>query len=195
MLLEKFRIPATVLGGLLLVFSANLKADDWAERSFKVAGGGVLTMEYPESWGKKPRYETFDAVTDIRFGPFGPKAKPVFLVHTQSFLAVESISAEDLAEIAKVEVANFKETAFETDIAINELQSADNAVLYFSITDRESRRGEFDYLTMAVISSGKLLTKCYFFSSDGAPDFGADAMRMMQSIKYTAPPPEEDEDE
>jgi len=195
MLLEKFRIITIVFGGLLLVFSANVKADDWAERSFKVAGGGVLTMEYPESWSKKPRYETFDAVTDIRFGPHGPKAKPVFLVHTQSFLAVEPISAEGLAEIAEVEVANLKDTAFETEIVVNGLQGVDNSILYFSITDRESRRGEFDYLTMAVISSGKLLTKCYFFSSDGAPDFGADAIRMMQSIKYTAPPPEEEKDE
>lgn len=194
MLLGKFRIAATVLAGLLLVFSANSKADDWAERSFKVAGGGILTMEYPESWGKKPKYETFDAVTDIQFGPYGPKAKPVFLVHTQSFLATEVISTEDLVEISKVEVANVKGIAFETDIVINDIQGPANAIRYFSITDSESRRGEFDYLTMAVISSGRLLTKCYFFSSDGAPDFGADAIRMMQSIKYTAPPPEKEKD-
>ena len=42
--------------------------------------------------------------------------------------------------------------------------------------------------------SGHLLVKCYFFSSDGAPDFGADAMQMMRGIHYIAPPPEPEED-
>ena len=40
---------------------------------------------------------------------------------------------------------------------------------------------------MAVISSGPALIKCYFLSSDGAPEFGPDAMQMMRSIKYTPP--------
>jgi hypothetical protein len=38
------------------------------------------------------------------------------------------------------------------------------------------------------------MVKCFFFSSDGAPDFGADAVQMMQSIRYVAPEPEEEKD-
>lgn len=191
MLLNTLRNTA-VCCGLLLLFSVNSRADDWTQGSFDVAGGGVLTMEYPNYWGKKPKYETFDAVTDIQFGPYGPREKPFFLVHLQSFLAVDPISAKDLMEITEVEVTKLKQISFETDVPINDLQGPHNIAHYFSITDRESKRGEFDYLTMAVIASGNLLTKCYFFSSDGAPDFGADAMQMMQSIKYTAPVPKPD---
>ena len=83
-------------------------------------------------------------------------------------------------------------TAAETKITVHGFEGPDMKGLYFSMTDRESKHGEFDYLTMAVIHSNRLLIKCYFLSSDGAPDYGADAMDMMRSLKYTPPPPEED---
>ena len=89
-----------------------------------------------------------------------------------------------------VEVGNHKKIAVETDIPVNDLQGPNATGHYFSITDRESKMGEFDYLTLAILSADYLVVKCYFYSSDGAPDFGADAMQMMRSIKYTAPPPE-----
>ena len=82
-----------------------------------------------------------------------------------------------------VRTRNFREV-------INDFEGPNIVGHYFSVTEKESKRGEFDYMTMAVISSGRLLVKCYFLSSDGAPDFGADAMQMMRSIKYIAPPPE-----
>jgi hypothetical protein len=47
---------------------------------------------------------------------------------------------------------------------------------------------------MAVISSGKLLIKCFFLSSDGAPEFGPDAMQMMRSIKFTPPEVKEEKE-
>lgn len=171
---------------------ANAWADDWAEKEFKVAGGGMLSLSYPLSWGKKPAYDIFDSITDIRFGPYGPKSKPIFFVHLQAVVGLEMPSDDDLMEIAKLEVEELKKTAFETDIPINDFDGANSRGLYYSITDRESKRGEFDYLTMAVVASNQLLLKIYFLSSDGAPDFGADAMQMMQSIQYVAPLAEKD---
>lgn len=175
---------------LALAFSADATADDWIHKGFKVTGGGLLEFEFPKSWGRKPDAKIVDNITDIQFGPFGPKSKPVFLVHLQAVVALDPISDTDLLEITKVDVENFKKTAFETDIAINDFEGPHVSGHYFSITDRQPKRGEFDYLTMAVMRAGGLLVKCYFFSSDGAPDFGPDAMQMMRSIKYTAPPPE-----
>lgn len=176
-----------ILCGLVLAISSAAKADDWINKSFKAAGGGTLEFEYPRSWGKKPEYNIFDSVTDIQFGPFGSKAKPIFLVHIQAVVAIDPISDTDLMEITKIDVENYKNTAFETDISISDFQGPNISAHLFSITDKESKRGEYDYLTMAVISSGKLLIKCFFLSSDGAPEFGPDAMQMMRSIKYTAP--------
>jgi hypothetical protein len=181
---------AAIFCGLVLTISATAKADDWVHKSFKAAGGGTLEFEYPKSWGKKPEYNIFDTVTDIQFGPFGTKAKPIFLVHLQAVVAVDPISAADLMEITKVDVEAYRNTAFETDIPISDFQGPNISAHLFSITDKESKRGEYDYLTLAVISSGRLLIKCLFLSSDGAPEFGPDAMQMMRSIKYTEPPPE-----
>ena len=189
MLLKRTRNTAAIICGLVLMISAAAEAEDWVHKSFKTVGGGTLEFDFPKSWGKKPEYEIFDAVTDIQFGPFGTKAKPIFLVHIQAVVAVDPIGDTDLLEITKVDVENYKNTAFETDIPISDFQGPNISAHLFSITDKESKRGEYDYLTMAVISSGKLLIKCFFLSSDGAPEFGPDAMQMMRSIKYTEPPP------
>ncbi len=178
---------AAVCCGLALAMSANIRADDWIQTSVKVAGGGTLDFEFPQSWGKKPEVATVEGMTTVRFGPYGPRKKPFFLVHVESITAVEQVSAEDLLNITTTAVANHKTIAVETDVPINDLNGPSVAGHYFSITDRESKIGEFDYLTLAILRSDFLLVKCYFFSSDGAPDFGADAMQMMASIQYVPP--------
>jgi hypothetical protein len=187
-----FQKVLTAIGILSLLVSAPLRADDWAEKSFEVTGGGTITIAYPVSWGKKPSYDRVESITDLKFGPYGPKAKPIFLAHLQAVVAVDSIQEASLKEVAKQEVENFRKTAFETDIAISEFEGPTSFGFYFSITDAESKRGEFDYMTMAVVAADHLLVKIYFLSSDGAPDFGGDAMQMMRSIAYT-PPEIEDE--
>ena len=188
MLLNKVRATATIM--LVLLFSADVRTEDWFHQSFEVMGGGTVEFSFPASWGKKPVYKVIDSVADIKFGPYGPKSKPIFLAHIQAVVAVDPISNALLLAETKRNVETLKESAFETDISINDFQGPNIVGHYFSITDKEPKRGEFDYLTMAVISSDQLLVTCYFLSSDGAPDFGADAMQMMRSIKYTAPIPE-----
>lgn len=180
------------IGILTLLLCSRAQSEDWAEKSFEVTGEGSMTLSYPLSWGKKPSYERGESITDLKFGPFGPKSKPIFLAHLQAVVAVEPIAEASLQEVAKQEVENFRHSAFETDIPLNDFTGPSGFGFYFSITDSESKRGEFDYMTMAVVASGNLLVKIYFMSSDGAPDFGADAMQMMRSIKYT-PPEVEDE--
>jgi hypothetical protein len=190
MLLRNVCISAAVFCGFALGFSAQAQSEDWLQKSIEVAGGGTFEFEFPESWGKKPALDAVDGLSTVRFGPYGPRKKPFFLVHIESVTAIEPISSEDLSRMTELEVANHKKIAVETDVPTNDIQGPNVAGHYFSITDRSSKIGEFDYMTLAILASDHLLIKCYFFSSDGAPDFGADAMQMMRSIKYTAPPPE-----
>lgn len=185
--LDKFQCRSKIFFVLLLISASDSFANDWKQKDFKIEGGGILQLEYPDSWGKKPAYNVYDDVTDLQFGPFGPREKPLFLVHLVSILALEPLSDDDLHKVTDLEIDNFREMAFETDIPVNDLDGPNMDALYFSITDNEPKRGEFDYLTAAIVRSGRLLIKCYFLSSRGAPEFGADAKRMMQSIKYTAP--------
>lgn len=198
MLLGKYQWLATGVATISLLAGSVAAADEeWVRRNFEVAGvkDAHLTFEYPLSWGKKPAYKTFDNVTDVEFGPYGPRSKPFFMVQLRSVPTVDPVTAEQLDQIAEVEVSQLAKAAFESEIPVSALQGDHNIVRYFSITDKVKRYGEFDYLTMAIIGSGNLLTKCYFFSSDGAPDFGADALRMLESIKYTPPPVEPEEED
>ena len=190
MLLNRVGTAAAICCGLILALSVEAEAEDWLPKSVKVAGGGTISFEFPKSWGKKPELDRVEGITTVRFGPYGPRKKPFFLVHLESVTAVEPINAEDVKNMTAMEVDNHSNIAVETDIPVNDIQGPSVSGHYFSITDRSSKIGEFDYLTLAILRSDHLLIKCYFFSSDGAPDFGADAVQMMQSIKYTAPPPE-----
>ncbi len=193
MLLRNICSSAAIICGLTVILSAEARSEEWMHKSVEVEGGGTLAFEFPESWGKKPTLDAVDGVTTVRFGPYGPKKKPVFLVHVQTVTALEPVTIKDIAEITELAVAEHKKTAIETDIPTNDIEGPNVAGQYFSITDRASKRGEFDYLTMAILASGQLLIQVYFYSSEGAPDYGADAMQMMRSIKYTAPPPEPEE--
>ena len=188
--MRKISISAVVFCSLAVIFSAEARAEDWLQKSVKVAGGGTLEFQFPKSWGKKPVLDAVNGVTTVRFGPYGPRTKPIFLVHVETITAVAPVTSENIAQIVEVEVDVHKNIAAETDIPISEIEGPNVAGQYFSITDRASKRGQFDYLTLAILASGHLVVKVYFFSSDGAPDFGADAMQMMRSITYTAPPPE-----
>ncbi len=176
-----------------IVLCTAVRADDWAEKEFEVTAGGSMTLAYPLSWGKKPALDRDESITDLKFGPYGPKAKPFFLAHVQAVVAVDPITEASLQELTKQSVELFRATAFETDIPISDFQGPNNFGFLFSVTDNDSKWGEFDYMTMAVVASGRLLVKVYFLSSDGAPDFGGDAMQMLRSIKYTPPEVKEEE--
>ena len=190
MLLRNICSSAAVICGLAVILCAEARSEDWMQKSVKVEGGGTLAFEFPESWGKKPDLNAVDGVTTVRFGPYGPRKKPVFLVHLETVTALEPVTRKDIAEITELAVAEHKKIAVETDLPTSDIEGPNVVGQYFSITDRASKRGEFDYLTLAILASGQLVIKVYFFSSDGAPDYGADAMQMMRSINYTAPPPE-----
>jgi hypothetical protein len=180
-------------GGLAFGPSAGAQEDPFEQLSLNLEGGGVMAIEIPKSWGK-PAFDSGQGVNSIKFGPFGPKEKPVFLAQVIAAVAEVALAPGDLKQVAELEAENVRGVATETAIAINDVQGPSVTGHYFSITDRESKRGEFDYLTMAVLGSSHLLVKCYFFSSDGAPEFGPDAIQLMQSIKYQAPPPEVEAD-
>ena len=194
MSLKKFCLSAIVCCGLALMMPANASAEDWINKSTKVVGGGLINFEYPESWGKKPVVKTGQSATKIRFGPYGPKRKPVFQVEIETVTTMEPAGEAEIKTIAEGEVANYSLTAAETNIPLNDIAGPKVSGFYFSITDSESKIGEFDYLTLAVLRSDNLLVRCFFFSSDGAPDFGADAMQMMRSITYTPPEVKEEKE-
>lgn len=191
MALARIGILAILCGGLVFGPTASIWADEFVQISFELEGGGVMSVEIPKSWGK-PAFDSGQGFNSIEFGPHGPKKKPIFSAQLVAAVAERAITPDDLRQSIETEIENVRGVAIETDIAINDVQGGSVRGHYFSITDRESKRGEFDYLTMAVLGSSHLLVKCYFFSSDGAPEFGPDAIQLMRSIEYTAPPPEPD---
>jgi hypothetical protein len=184
MSLKKFCLSAMVCCALALMAPASASAEDWMVNSTEVAGDGSINFEHPKSWGKKPEVTRGEGAINIRFGPYGPKRKPVFQVDVLTVTMLEPATDANVKAIAEAEVENLKPTAAETDIPLNDIAGPKTSGFYFSITDRDSKIGEFDYLTLAILRSDNLLIRCFFFSSDGAPNFGADAMQMMQSITY-----------
>ena len=95
MLFRKVCLSAAVLA---FVFSAEARSEDWMQKSIEVAGGGSFEFEFPKSWGKKPDLDAADGTTSVRFGPFGPRKKPFFLVHIETVTTIEPITNEALED-------------------------------------------------------------------------------------------------
>ena len=148
---------AAVFCGLAFIFWADARSEDWMQKSVEVAGGGNFEFEFPTSWGKKPALDVVDGITTVRFGPYGPRKKPFFLVHIETVTTVEPVTSEATTKMTELEVENHKKMAAETDIPISDVKGPGITGHYFSITDHTPKIGEFDYLTLAILGSGHLL--------------------------------------
>jgi len=137
MLLKRILASAFICCAFVVIYCADARAEDWLKKEFEVAAGGILEFEFPPSWGKKPEYDFIDGVTNIRFGPYGPKSKPIFLLNVMAGVSTQAINSDQLLEITKTEVEKFRPTAFETDIPISAFQGPHMSAHLFSITDSE----------------------------------------------------------
>lgn len=185
---RKALLAAALWAGLCLGSTAAAQVQDYIRVDLPLANSGLLGIEFNKAWGK-PTFETTNGITTMTFGPHGPKKKPTFLTQIAGLTANTVISDEALMQFTQKELTEVRALAAETNISITDVKGENVSGHFFSITDRESKFGEYDYLTVAVLGSGHMLVKCYFFSNDGALDFGEDAIRLMESIEYTPPLP------
>ena len=173
----------------LFVFALPAMADELRTHKVKLEKGGHVEMEVPVSWGNRSIVEKTEAVTHLRFAPFGTPVEPIFSVSVVVGVTEEGLDAAGVRAIAEQIREEFKESALETDLQITDLAGDTNVISYFTMTDKEIKPREYQYLTAAAASDGKLAASFYFFSNDSAPDYGADAMHLMQTIRYVPPEP------
>ena len=149
MYLKKVSISAIIYCISAAILSVDVCAEDWIRKEFEVAGGGIFSFEFPTSWGKKPEYISADGVTQIRFGPYGPKSKPIFLLNVMAGVSTKTISDVQLLEFTKIEVEKLRSSAFETDIPISNFKVKDRrGLVCFQLTglnvgDRNSTERRF----------------------------------------------------
>lgn len=184
--LNKFRYLASFCCVLLLLNSTASAADELKQHQINISGGGVLTLEAPEWWGKKLDIKrSNDGQTDIQFAGLGTKRNPVFAVSLFVRIATDELTQDVLKEMAKVATERFANVAIESEVLINEFDHPNGTGYYFAITDRERKPREYQYLTMALMITGGIVIQFQFLSNDSAPDFGADAMHMMRNATHT----------
>ncbi len=186
MLLNKFRYLASFCCVLLLLNSAASPADELKQHRIKIRGGGVLTLEAPEWWGKKldiARSE--DGQTNIQFAGLGTKRNPIFAASLFVRIAADDLTQEKLKEITAEASEQFANIAVEAEILIDEFAHPNGTAYYFAVTDRNRKPREYQYLTLALMKTGGIVIQFQFLSNDSAPDFGADAMHMMRNATHT----------
>ncbi len=147
--------------------------------------GGTLTFEMPAAWGSRPEIKRGEEVVEMYFVPFGTPREPVFAITVAATVPLETPTVDTVRQVAEAIRENFKETALEDEIEIHDISGDGNIIQYFTLTDKEIKPREYQYLTTGIVSDGTMLTTCYFFSNDSAPDYAADAMTLMESLAYT----------
>ena len=181
------RIPDKSLIILLLLACSTVAIADDERRSHtvKLKVGGELTFEAPSSWGNRPEIEHGEEITVARFTPAGTPREPIFHVSLSMGVPEDAPTAESVRQVAELIREELKDSALEPNIEIHRLEGSNNTIDYFTITDKEIKPREYQYLTTAVVSDGKAIVSSYFFSNDGAPDYAADAMHLLESVSYT----------
>lgn len=168
-----------------VLVSTTTYADDRQTHSVKMkASGGRLEIEAPKSWGRKPEVTQGDNATMIIFTPVGTPRDPVFKITIVASVPEEPVTADKVRKTAEIARDEFRDTALEENIVINDIAGGDNMISYFTLTDREIKPREYQYLTAAVVSDGVVAASFWFFSNDGAPDYAADAMHLMDTMRY-----------
>lgn len=171
---------------LLATFvSAPGHADERRTHSIKMkATGGKLEIEVPESWGRKPEIQQGENATMIGFTPLGTPRDPVFRITIVAGVPEETVTSEIIRKSAEAVRDEFLETALEDEVTVNDMTGGKNLISYFTLTDKEIKPREYQYLTAAVVSDGVVVCSFWFFSNDGAPDYAADAMHLMETMRY-----------
>lgn len=169
----------------IVLVLAPAHAEDLRTHSIKMkASGGKLEIEVPETWGRKPEVVQGDSATMIGFTPFGTRREPIFSIRIVAAASEEPVTVEMVRQAAETMRDEFHETALEENIDVNDVSGGNNMISYFTLTDKEIKPREYQYLTAAVVSDGTVVSSIWFFSNDGAPDFGADAMHLMETMRY-----------
>ncbi|MEL7185247.1 MAG: hypothetical protein AAFN50_02285 [Pseudomonadota bacterium] len=168
----------------ILVASAAL-ADDRRTHTIKMkASGGRLEIEVPKDWGNKPEVTQGDNATLIGFEPAGTRRDPIFRVTILAGVPGEPIDAAIVRSSAERLRDEFRDTALEDAITVHDIAGEKNMISYFTLTDKEIKPREYQYLTAAVVSDGTMAATFWFFTNDGAPDYAADAMHLMETLRY-----------
>lgn len=148
------------------------------------ASGGKLEIEAPESWGRKPEITQGESATMIGFTPLGTPRNPIFKITIVAAVSEEPVVADMVRKAAESMRDEFRETALEDEVTVTDIASGSNLISYFTLTDKEIKPREYQYLTAAVVSDGTVVSSFWFFSNDGAPDYAADAMHLMETMRY-----------
>lgn len=176
---------------ITLLMIAPAMAEDTIRHELKLKKVGLLALELPSSWGSKPKITKRDGLTNVSFGPLGTRRDPVFLVSMDLAVAVDNLEKDQVEGIAKSVLENYRGVALEADIPVVLVEGDTSYGYYFTLTDKEKKPREYQYLTLAVVYTNRMIVTSYFLANDGAPDFGADALHMMRTSKFIPVPPKD----
>lgn len=175
----------------MFLMIAPVMAEDTIKHELKLKKLGMLELELPLAWGRKPKVTKNDGMINVSFGPLGNRRDPLFLVSMDLAVAVDNLEKENIEEVAKTLLENYRNVALEADIPIVLVEGDTSYGYYFTITDKEKKPREYQYLTLAVVYANRMIITSFFLANDGAPDFGADALHMMRTTKFIPLPAKE----
>lgn len=166
-------------------------AEETIRHEVKLKKLGMLMLELPKAWGRKPEMTKRDGLINLSFGPFGSRREPVFLVSMDLAVTVDELNKEQVESVAKTVLENYRGVALEADIPIVPVEGDTSYGYYFTLTDKDKKPREYQYLTLAVVYTNRMIITSYFLANDGAPDFGPDALHMMRTSKFIPVPEKE----
>lgn len=126
---------------------------------FSVPGRGIFRLKMPGVWQKQTKQTSSPPSVTVRFTPAIGDDFDIYV--TAVWLDAEklrNITPEWIRNDAQSEADKLLSRAVEKVAVLHELRGKDCVGFYYALTDRESKPGEYKYMTQGVFLTGELLT-------------------------------------
>jgi len=134
--------------------SAKIEGDD-----FSVPGHGTLRLKMPSVWQNQTKPTSEPPSVTVRFTPATGNDFDIYV--TAVWLDAEklrNITPDWLRKDVQGEAEKLLPRAVEKVAKLHELRGTQCIGFYYALTDRESKPGEYKYMTQGIFLTGELLT-------------------------------------
>jgi hypothetical protein len=126
---------------------------------FPIPGHGSLRLKVPDGWGVQSKQIADPASVTLHVTPASGSAFDIYV--TAVWLNSErlpSITSDWLRQNSQAAADKLSSRAVEKVATLHDLRGLQSTGFYYALTDRESKPGEYAYLTQGMLLTGELLT-------------------------------------
>ncbi len=168
----------------LLLIPSLVMGEAYDTKSYPLPNHGKIQLNFPKSWKSKILQPKNNLPPTIAF--LSKTTSSFQVLMTPLWPGSEKVSPNQGNIKKNIEqiIEQVKPISKEKEIPIKELKGKSGDGYYFSMTDKESKPGEFIHMTQGMYQLGELLITFTAFWNDGAGNISDKTIRILESATH-----------